>query len=43
MSDFGPDEGYKNMICVEAGSVSGWQTIEPSDAWECGQIIYAKL
>ncbi|KAK2761311.1 hypothetical protein FQN54_001833 [Arachnomyces sp. PD_36] len=43
MADFGPDEGYKNMICVEAGSVSGWQSIEPSDAWECGQTIHAKL
>ncbi|KAJ5564945.1 hypothetical protein N7513_001187 [Penicillium frequentans] len=43
MADFGPDEAYKNMICVEAGSVSGWQTIEAGDSWEGGQTIKSRL
>ncbi|KAJ5582609.1 hypothetical protein N7535_001229 [Penicillium sp. DV-2018c] len=43
MADFGPDEAYKNMICVEAGSVSGWQTLEVGDTWEGRQTIQARL
>ncbi|KAB8239623.1 D-hexose-6-phosphate mutarotase [Aspergillus alliaceus] len=43
MADFGPDEAYKNMICVEAGSVSGWQTLEAGDFWEGGQTIRPRL
>lgn len=43
MADFGPDEAYKNMICVEAGSVSAWQTLEAGDAWEGGQNIKSRL
>ncbi|KAJ5949076.1 hypothetical protein N7454_000660 [Penicillium verhagenii] len=43
MADFGPDEGYKNMICVEAGSVSSWQTLEAGDSWEGGQTIKSRL
>ncbi|KAK3934938.1 putative aldose 1-epimerase [Diplogelasinospora grovesii] len=39
MGDFAPKEGYKNMICVEAGSVRGWQTLEPGDAFEGAQTI----
>lgn len=39
MADFGPDDAYKNMICVEAGAVSGWQTLEGGDFWEGGQSI----
>ena len=27
MSDFGPKDGWKNMICVEAGAFKGWQTL----------------
>lgn len=41
MGDFAPKDGYKNMICVEAGSVKGWQTLEPGDAFEGAQTIYA--
>lgn len=37
MADFGPEEGYKNMVCVEAGSVNAWNTLEAGDAWEGGQ------
>ncbi|KAE8147966.1 galactose mutarotase-like domain-containing protein [Aspergillus avenaceus] len=43
MADFGPDEAYKNMICVEAGSVNGWQTLEAGDFWEGGQTIRPRL
>lgn len=43
MADFAPDDGYKNMICVEAGSVVGWQTLEAGESWECGQTVKSKL
>ena len=39
MADFGPEDGYKQMICVEAGSVSAWNALEAGDAWEGGQRI----
>ncbi|KAI4198588.1 MAG: hypothetical protein LQ350_005179 [Teloschistes chrysophthalmus] len=39
MADFGPEEGYKKMVCVEAGSVSSWNTLEAGDMWEGGQKI----
>ena len=39
MADFSPDSAYKNMVCVEAGAVSGWQTLEGGDSWEGGQSI----
>lgn len=41
MADFKPAEGYKEMICVEAGAVAGWQKLEAGEAWEGGQIISA--
>lgn len=43
MADFSPDDAYKNMICVEAGSVSAWQTLEAGDSWEGGQSIKSRL
>ncbi|OJD24195.1 hypothetical protein ACJ73_04452 [Blastomyces percursus] len=43
MADFAPDDGFKNMICVEAGSVVGWQTLEAGESWECGQVVKSKL
>jgi glucose-6-phosphate 1-epimerase len=39
MSDFTPKDGFKNMICVEAGSVSAWQSLEAGDAFEGAQTI----
>ncbi|KAL8747891.1 MAG: hypothetical protein Q9190_000277 [Brigantiaea leucoxantha] len=39
MADFGPEDGYKKMLCVEAGSVSAWNTLEAGDTWEGGQRI----
>ncbi|KAL8912437.1 MAG: hypothetical protein Q9171_002530 [Xanthocarpia ochracea] len=41
MADFGPEDGYKKMICVEAGSVSAWNTLEAGDTWEGAQRIKA--
>jgi glucose-6-phosphate 1-epimerase len=39
MPDFGPADGHKNMVCVEAGAVKGWQKLEAGETWEGGQII----
>lgn len=39
MADFAPKDGYRQMVCVEAGSVRGWQTLEPGDAFEGAQTI----
>jgi glucose-6-phosphate 1-epimerase len=41
MGDFAPATGYKEMICVEAGAVKGWQKLEAGETWEGGQIITA--
>ncbi|KAL4928843.1 class II aldolase/adducin N-terminal [Aspergillus undulatus] len=43
MGDFSPDDGYKNMVCVEAGAVGGWQTLEAGESWEGGQIIKSRI
>ncbi|KAF9885836.1 hypothetical protein FE257_012308 [Aspergillus nanangensis] len=43
MADFGPDEAYKNMICVEAGSVVGWQSLDAGEFWEGSQTIRPRL
>ncbi|KAI5808578.1 galactose mutarotase-like domain-containing protein [Peziza echinospora] len=39
IKDFGPAEGYRNMVCVEAGSVARFQTLEAGSVWEGGQIL----
>jgi len=41
MGDFEPKDGFKQMLCIEAGSVKGWQTVEPGDALEGAQTISA--
>jgi glucose-6-phosphate 1-epimerase len=43
MGDFEPKDGYKQMICVEAGQVDGWQKLEAGETFEGGQIIKANL
>lgn len=43
ISDFEPKDGYKNMICVEAGCVSGWQSLEGNDGFEAGQVLKSYL
>lgn len=39
MGDFAPKDGFKNMICIEAGSVRGWTALEPGDALDGAQTI----
>lgn len=41
MPDFGPDDGWRNMLCVEAGAVKGFQKLEAGDAFEGAQVILA--
>ncbi|KAN0091659.1 putative glucose-6-phosphate 1-epimerase [Hyaloscypha variabilis] len=41
LADFAPKDGYKEMICVEAGAVKGWVKLEGGESWEGGQIITA--
>ncbi|GAB7349423.1 hypothetical protein MBLNU459_g8536t3 [Dothideomycetes sp. NU459] len=43
IGDFAPKDGYKQMVCVEAGTVSGWQTLDGSDVFEAGQILKSYL
>ncbi|KAF2739710.1 galactose mutarotase-like protein [Polyplosphaeria fusca] len=43
MGDFSPDDGYKNMICVEVGAVNGWQKLEKGEVFEGGQTIKSLL
>ncbi|RFU73877.1 aldose 1-epimerase family [Trichoderma arundinaceum] len=40
MGDFEPKDGWKNMVCVEAGAVSSWHQLEKGDAFEGAQTIY---
>lgn len=39
MADFKPDDGFKNMLCVEPGAVGAWQAVEGGDAFEGAQTI----
>lgn len=41
IGDFAPKDGYKEMICVEAGAVKGWQKLEAGETWEGGQAVIA--
>jgi glucose-6-phosphate 1-epimerase len=43
MGDFEPKDGYKNMLCVEAGAVTEWTKLDAGEGWEGGQIIKALL
>jgi glucose-6-phosphate 1-epimerase len=43
MADFGPEDGWKKMICVETGSVGQWNMLEAGDTWEGGQRIRSLL
>ena len=43
MSDFGPEDGWKKMVCVEAGSVEGFARLEGGETWEGAQIVKALL
>lgn len=39
MADFAPKDGFNQMLCVEVGSVSGWQKLEGGETFEGGQIV----
>lgn len=41
MGDFEPKDGWKQMVCVEPGAVSGWVRLEAGDVWEGAQVIKA--
>ncbi|KAF2001934.1 galactose mutarotase-like protein [Amniculicola lignicola CBS 123094] len=43
MGDFAPDEGYKQMVCVEVGAVDGWQKLEKGEVFEGGQTMKSLL
>lgn len=43
MGDFMPKEGWRNMICVEAGKVAGWVKLDAGDAWEGGVLVRPSL
>ena len=43
MSDFGPEDGWKKMVCVEAGSVEKFSRLEGGETWEGQQIVKAHL
>ncbi|KAI9743638.1 MAG: hypothetical protein M1818_002954 [Claussenomyces sp. TS43310] len=43
MADFEPKDGYRNMICVEAGHVAAWVKVEPGETFEGGQIVRSLL
>lgn len=36
MSDFGPSDGWKNMVCVEAGAVKEFLKLEGGETWQGG-------
>lgn len=40
MNDFGDDE-YLEMVCIEAGKVAERQFLEPSENWQCKQVLTA--
>ena len=43
IADFAPVDGWKSMICVEAGAVGAWQKLEAGETWEGGQVITAAI
>jgi glucose-6-phosphate 1-epimerase len=34
MADFEPKDGWRRMLCVEAGSVGEWVKLDGGEAWE---------
>ncbi|KAI0391310.1 galactose mutarotase-like protein [Xylariaceae sp. FL0594] len=39
MGDFEPKDGFKKMICIEAGAVRDWTNLEPGDVLNGAQTI----
>lgn len=43
MADFAPNDGYKQMVCVEVGAVNGWQKLEKGEVFEGGMLVKSYL
>ncbi|ORY87881.1 galactose mutarotase-like domain-containing protein [Protomyces lactucae-debilis] len=43
MADFGPEDGYQQMVCVEAGAVSRWHTLGAGESFTASQTVTAML
>ena len=43
MGDFAPNDGYKNMVCVEVGAVNGWQKLDKGEVFEGGMLVKSHL
>lgn len=43
MGDFAPNDGFKQMVCVEVGAVKGWQKLDKGEVFEGGQTIKSLL
>jgi glucose-6-phosphate 1-epimerase len=41
IGDFKPVDGYKKMICVEAGAVKGWLLLDQGETFEGGVTVIA--
>lgn len=39
MGDFEPKDGFKNMVCIEPGHVSEFQTLNPNERWRASQTL----
>lgn len=39
IGDFKPVDGYKKMICVEAGAVKGWLSLDQGETFEGGVTV----
>lgn len=39
IGDFKPTDGYKEMLCVEAGAVKGWLNLDQGETFEGGVTI----
>lgn len=42
-ADFSPDDGYKQMVCVEVGAVNGWQKLDKGEVFEGGMLVKSHL
>lgn len=40
MADFEPKKGYLNMLCIEAGKVTEYVTLNPSEKWSAFQEVF---
>ncbi|KAF5103573.1 hypothetical protein D0Z03_000147 [Geotrichum reessii] len=43
LKDFTPKTGFKQMVCIELGHVSEFQTLKPGETWKASQKIFHNL